>query len=368
MHNPSNANRKPCRPLQAGIVAALASSLLFGIAALAAGQTAGAPDADQQSPGATPELRLSQVKSEFQRPSGPVFPVDNQYSHAREQLGRTLFFDPRLSGSDWISCASCHNPGLGWSDGLPRAVGHGMQVLGRRTPTILNSAWASALFWDGRAETLEEQATGPIAAAGEMNLPLDEMSRKLKAIPGYQALFEKAYPGQPIGKEVVAKAIATFERTLVSKPASFDRWIAGDQAALSAQAKQGFQLFTGKAGCAKCHSGWRFTDDSFHDIGLAGTDRGRGALLEQIEVMQHAFKTPTLRNIARRPPYMHDGSLRTLEDVIDSYDRGGAVQRPSLSREIKPLQLAPQEKASLVSFLQSLNSDDRRVSVPQLPR
>jgi cytochrome c peroxidase len=304
----------------------------------------------------------------YARPASTPFPEDNAFTPEREALGRALFFDPRLSGSGWISCATCHNPGLSWGDGLPRAIGHGMQTLGRRTPTILNLAWGQAFFWDGRADTLEAQALGPIQAAGEMNLDLPTMVARIAAIDSYKALFARAYPGEPLAAETVAKAIATFERGIVSQPAPFDRWLAGDEDAISADAKRGFVVFNTKAACAKCHSGWRFTDDSFHDIGVAGEDVGRGALLADIPAVQHAFKTPTLRDADRRGPYMHDGSVASLDAVIDFYDRGGVVARESLSNDLKPLGLSGDEKRQLLAFMRTLTSPAHHVQVPSLPR
>ncbi len=206
-----------------------------------------------------------QARLKYVRPTEIPFPKSNQYTPARELLGRTLFFDPRLSGSKFISCATCHNPGFSWGDGLPLAIGHGMKQLGRRTPTILNLAWAELLFWDGRAESLEEQALGPIAAPGEMNQPLDKMIATVSSIRGYKPLFESAYPGEPANEKTVARAIATFERSVVSGQAPFDKWIAGDESAISEKAKHGFDLFNTKAACATCHSGWAFTDGGFHD-------------------------------------------------------------------------------------------------------
>jgi cytochrome c peroxidase len=287
---------------------------------------------------------------------------------ARIELGRTLFFDPRLSRANFISCATCHNPGFSWGDALPRAIGHGMKTLGRRTPTVLNIGWAEAFFWDGRAETLEQQALGPIAAAGEMNLPHDEMVKRLQSIAGYQPLFTAAFGDASVTKEKVATAIADFERTIVSADAPFDRWLAGERGAISTSAKRGFALFNGKADCAKCHAGWRFTDDSFHDIGALGDDVGRATLLPGLESMDHAFKTPTLRDVARRAPYMHDGSEGTLEQVIELYDKGGRVRRPGLATEVHPLQLTTQDKRDLFDFLLTLSSPPQPVSVPSLPR
>jgi cytochrome c peroxidase len=232
----------------------------------------------------------------------------------------------------------------------------------------LNLAWGEPLFWDGRAQSLEDQALGPIASPAEMNLPLDQMIARLKAIPGYQALFAKAYPNEPISEQTVSKALATFERTVVSGRAPFDHWVEGNEGAISAEAKRGFLLFNTKANCVQCHNDWRFTDDGFHDIGLSSKDLGRGQLFREIEVNQFAFKAPTLRNVDQRAPYMHDGSLRTLEAVLDFYDRGGEVKRPSLSPEIKALNLTALEKRDLLAFLKTLTSVDPPTEVPTLPQ
>ncbi len=312
-------------------------------------------------------VTLTELKAGFGRPASVPFPADNGYTKERELLGRTLFFDPRLSVSNFISCASCHNPGFSWGDGLPKGIGHGMTEVGRRTPTILNAAWSELLFWDGRAESLEAQALGPIEAPGEMNMPLDALLPKLGRIPGYRTLFEQAYPGEGISKNTLAKAIATFERTVVSGIAPFDDWVAGKEDAISDAAKRGFVLFAGKARCTACHGTWKFTDGSFHDVGLPSADLGRGQLLPQVTRMQHAFKTPTLRNVDQRGPYMHDGSVPTLRAVIELYDTGG-VARPSRSPEIKPLGLTEAEKDDLVAFLRTLTSRDAAVSIPALPR
>ena len=278
-----------------------------------------------------------------------------------------LFFDPRLSGSDSISCASCHNPSFSWGDGLATGFGHGMTRLGRRTPTVWNLAWADLLMWDGRFASLEEQALGPMGADVEMNQNLNEVVNELSAIPEYRTLFNVSFPGEGITLENVTKAIATFERTLVTSVASFDKWIAGDEDAISESAKRGFDLFNEKANCAACHSGWNFTDGGFHDIGLPDDDIGRGKVVPGVTVLQHAFKTPTLRNVALRGPYMHRGSLASQEAVIDHYD-DGFVKRDSLSADIKRLGLNDQEKTDLVAFLQTLTSNELAAQHPVLPR
>lgn len=314
-----------------------------------------------------PEPYRSYLES-YRRPKAIEFPDGNRFTRERELLGRTLFFDPRLSGSNFLSCATCHNPGLSWGDGLPRAMGDGMKVLGRRTPTILNLAWAGALFWDGRSETMEDQCLGPIRSPAEMNQSGAELVQELGSLQGYRELFERAYPGEGISEATVAKAISTFERTVVSGEAPFDRWVDGEDDAVSESAKRGFLLFNTKAACAECHSGWRFTDDSFYDVGLAGDDIGRGAAFPGVTLMQYAFKTPTLRDINRRYPYMHDGSEKTLEEVVELYDLGGRVKRPSLSSLIKPLGLAESEKRDLIAFLRTLTSPNEPIEIPAMPR
>lgn len=305
-------------------------------------------------------------KKEYVRPAEVPFPEDNPYTAAKADLGRTLFFDPRLSGSNYISCGTCHNPSFAWGDGLPKGIGHAMTVLGRRTPTILNLAWSEQLMWDGRFETLEEQALGPMSAPVEMNQQMEAIVAELQAIPEYKTLFKVSFGGEGITVPNIAKAIATFERTVVSGIAPFDRWIAGDEVAISESAKRGFDLFNNKANCVACHSGWNFTDDSFHDVGLPDTDIGRGKQLPDIEVMKHAFKVPTLRNSVERAPYMHDGSLRNLFSVVAHYN-DGFTKRPSLSSEIYKLNLSDAEQADIVAFLKTLSSQDAPVALPRLP-
>jgi cytochrome c peroxidase len=266
-----------------------------------------------------------------------------------------------------MSCATCHNPSLGWADGLRTAVGDGMQVLARATPSIVNSGFNRLQMWDGRFSSLEEQAWGPMLASAEMHGSQEDILVKLKAVPGYVAAFDKAYPGGDITKETVAKAIANFERTVVSRDSAFDRWGQGDESVLNASAKRGFEIFTGKANCIACHQGSNFTDQGFHNIGLKGnTDLGRYAKVP-IRVMRGAFKTPTVRDIALTAPYMHNGMYRTLEEVIDHYDRGGD-DKENLDPNIKPLGLSDQEKKDLVEFLKSLTGKQPTITVPRLPQ
>jgi cytochrome c peroxidase len=222
-------------------------------------------------------------------------------------------------------------------------------------------------MWDGRLATLEDQALGPIQSPGEMNMPLDKLMERLASIPEYKPLFDVAFPGEGIKAKTLAAAIATYERTVVSERAPFDAWIEGNEKAISEEAKRGFVLFNGKAQCSACHEGWNFTNDGFQDIGLPSADVGRGQFMPGVIKMKHAFKTPGLREIGRRSPYMHDGSIATLEQVVEHYDRGG-VDRPSRSDLMKPLGLTAQEKSELVAFLNTLSSPLTPTAVPVLPR
>jgi cytochrome c peroxidase len=303
----------------------------------------------------------------YRRPTTVPFPANNPITPEKVALGQALFFDPRLSGSGVIACATCHNPGLAWGDGLPKGIGHMGTRLDRHTPTILNVAYGEPYFWDGRAATLEEQAKGPMESGKEMNLQASDCVQRVRDIPGYAAAFQRVFPTQPISIDVIAAAIATFERTVISRNAPFDRWVNGETRAISPAALRGFVLFNGKANCAACHQGWRMTDDGFHDAGLPDRDRGRALIAPGIEQLEHAFKTPTLRNIDQRAPYMHDGSLATLGAVIDHYD-GGFVRRASLDGDMRPLGLTPDEKRDLLAFLATLTSVDAPITVNVLPQ
>jgi cytochrome c peroxidase len=307
------------------------------------------------------------LKALYRRPATIPFPKDNPYTPEKAALGKKLYFDTRISVSSAQSCGSCHSPSFGWGDGLAVGVGYGMQKLGRHSPTVVNAAWGGIFMWDGRLATLEEQALGPIQAAGEMNMPLDELMKRLGSIPDYKPLFVKVFAEEGMTPKTLAKAIATYERTVVSERAPFDAWIEGDEKAISEQAKRGFAMFNGKAQCAACHEGWNFTNDGFQDIGLPSPDLGRAQFVPGVIKMEHAFKTPGLREIARRAPYMHDGSLATLEQVVEHYDHGG-VDRPSRSDLMRPLGLTVQEKSDLVAFLQSLTCNLAPTAAPVLPR
>lgn len=307
-----------------------------------------------------------ELKSLYTRPETIPFPEDNSYSSVKATLGKMLFFDPRLSRAQNMNCASCHNPSFGWEVPLAKAVGAQAEPLRRHAPTILNMAWSDTLFWDGRAPSLEEQIKGPIQNPEEMNLPLSDVVVRLNKVEGYRYWFDKAFPEEGLTQDTILKAIATFERTIVSTEAPFDLWVKGDETAISESAKRGFDLFNGKAACIACHSGWNFTDNQFHDIGLRDMeDMGKYEISGAYNDM-YAFKTPGLRNITQRAPYMHDGSLHDLEGVINHYANGG-VRRSSISSLMRPFSLNDQEKTDLIAFLNTLTGPDMVVSLPKLP-
>lgn len=311
--------------------------------------------------GTTEDSRRASWRTEYQPPASIPFPDTNPYSAAKAELGRRLFFDPILSGDGTRACVSCHRPDLAWGDGRARAAALSGSDMDLRTPTILNVAWQDGpLGWDGKFRTLEAVSRLPITGVGNMNLKMTDAVDRLTANESYREAFAAAFGDPLVSSDRLEAALATFERLIVAGKAPFDRWIAGEENAISESAKRGFDLFNGRAGCSGCHSGWSFTDNSFHDIGTAsGNDIGRGRLMPSSVALRYAFKTPTLREVERRGPYMHDGSVLTLRAVIDLYDRGG-IERPSRARQIKPLHLSAEEKADLLAFLSTLTSEADR--------
>src|ERR1700745_181361 len=225
---------------------------------------------------------LDGMKAQYRRPASIPFPKDNPYTPEKAALGKKLYFDTRLSVTSAQSCASCHSPSYGWGDGLAVGVGHGMQKLGRHSPTVISAAWSDIFMWDARLPTLEAQALGPIQSAGEMNMPLDQLMQRLSSVPEYKPLFALAFPQEGMNEKTVDTANATYERTVVSEHAPFDAWVEGDEKAISEDAKRGFALFNGKAQCAACHEGWNFTNEGFQDIGFPRQGGGRGHDLPRV--------------------------------------------------------------------------------------
>jgi len=302
--------------------------------------------------------------SKWLRPDTVPAPKDNQITPERIELGKFLYFDTRLSRDNTVSCATCHNPSLGWSDGQPKAIGIEGRQGPRNSPTVINTAYQRHQFWDGRAKSLEEQALGPIQADVEMDMDLDKLVERLNGIKGYRDLFEKAYPGEGITKDTIAKAIATFERTVVSTEAPFDKYIKGDEKAISANAKKGFALFTGKGKCNNCHDGFNFTDGSFHNLGLGDGDIGRYKLKKRAAWF-HAFKTPTLRDVTLTGPYFHDGSVKTLEEATAICGNGGRFPNSkNLSPLIEDRGLTPKEIRLIVDFLKTLEGAPMNIEAP----
>jgi len=317
-------------------------------------------------PSKADDSALERLKQTYRRPTAIPFPDAAPYSPQMATLGKMLFFDPRLSGARNLSCASCHNPSFGYEVPIPGAIGAANTPQNRKAPTILNAAFTPVFFWDGRAKSLEDQAQGPLTNPIEMNGKFPEIVGRLKDVPEYRDWFAALFPNSGVTKENLLRAIATYERTIVTSAAPFDRWVEGDENALSASAKRGFALFTGKAGCSGCHFGWNFTDNQFHDIGFPDEDIGRGALEPKNPLAQHAFKTPGLRNLIYRAPFGHAGQEPDLESIIAFYESGG-VDRPSRSPLIKPFSLDDKEMGDLLSFLRSLTADKTETALPNLP-
>jgi cytochrome c peroxidase len=302
-------------------------------------------------------------------------PADNPLTEEKVSLGRRLFFERKLSADGTINCASCHAPERGFADPRRFSIGFRGRRGARQAPTIINRAFSRAQFWDGRAASLEEQALGPITNPIEMGNPkIEGVIARLERDPEYVAEFRRAFPeSERITAQNLARAIASFERTIMSGDSPYDRFIDGDRGALSAPAQRGYRLFIGKANCASCHLSFNFTDEIYHNLGTAFAqprpDLGRYAVT-RLEGHQGAFKTPTLREIASTAPYMNDGTLRTLEEVIDYYDRGGAPNE-WLSAKIKPLGLSAEEKRDLLEFLKSLSGEvtwyGKEVDIKQKP-
>lgn len=378
-------------------------TLLVGVG-LVAWWAAAAPVAPAAGQGRAPVQVPRGLPADFWE---ALIPEDNPLTPEKIALGRDLFFDKRLSADDSISCAVCHDPTLAFTDGKPVAEGIGGKRGARNTPTILNAMFHSEQFWDGRAATLEEQALQPVVNPLEMGMPsVEAVVNKLKGIPEYAARFQKVF-GRPITAADVARAIAAFERAQLSGDAPFDRFIAGDRQAISEAAQRGWRLFQGKARCLTCH-GFNptapfFTDFQYHNIGvgmrathnfeslartvqrlalqgkLTPQEIDRLALTEGFSELGRflttrqpkdlgAFKTPGLRDVALTAPYMHDGSLKTLREVIEFYNRGGEPN-PNLDGGIVPLDLSEQEIADLEAFLETLTGDAaQRAATPTAAR
>lgn len=313
------------------------------------------------------------------------YPQNNQYSKEKADLGKTLFYDPRLSQSNQIACASCHDPELAWTDNKTFSFGHDRQLGSRNAMSILNSAHATTLFWDGRAKSLENQASMPVRDTKEMNEHLDLAVDKIAKIKGYEVLFEKAFGSKTINALNITKAIATFERTIKSGSTKFDQFIDGKSEVYSDSEVNGLNLFRTKARCINCHNTGYFSDNKFENDGtsLLGTpqqDLGRYNVTKKLEDLGK-FRVPTLREVARTGPWMHNGAFTPLRDVLTFYNAGnpeiknkdivtinGIKYKSPKSKKLQPLNLTKDEIEDLEAFLETLSSRPQRISVPVLPK
>ncbi len=322
--------------------------------------------------------------------SVPV-PESNPQTPEKIELGKRLFFDRRLSGDGTMSCATCHNPELAFTDGLEVSLSYPTTRNWRNAPTLINVAFSKYLFWDGRARSLEDQALFPMMSAFEMNQNLDFLEEELRSVPEYVEAFRRVFGGD-ITRERIAMAIAAFERTLVSRNAPIDRFLNGDKTALSEKARKGYEIFTGKGRCAECHYGVNMNDDKFYALGVPENeeqekdprvsatrrfvakvyhyedyinlkeDPGRYLITKDPKDWK-AFKTPTLREVYRTAPYMHNGAFKTLDEVIEFFNRGGGPG----NKVLKPLNLTEEERQYLKAFLEeALQGEEIVIKYPEI--
>lgn len=312
----------------------------------------------------------------------PEFPENNPYTVEKAELGKVLFFDPRLSKSGQISCANCHDPELNWGDARRVSYGEGRLQGNRNAPSLVNIAFSKVFFWDGRAETLEDQASFPIKDAKEMNFHIDLATKRLNKIKGYKPYFKKAFGKEKLTQEEILKAIATFERTLISSKSKFDRFIEGDSTQLTNRQVEGLHLFRTKARCINCHNTANFADNKFHNVGLTYygreyEDLGRYNVTGKAENVGE-FKTQSLRGATQNAPYMHNGLFPNLRGVLNIYNAGMPQPKrkenqlndtlfPTTSKLIKKLNLSKSEMDALEDFIGSLSAGAYRMRPPVMP-
>lgn len=313
----------------------------------------------------------------------PEFPEDNPYTEEKAALGKVLFFDPRLSKSGQISCANCHDPELNWGDARRVSYGEGRLQGNRNSPSLMNIAYAKVFFWDGRAATLEDQASFPIKDAKEMNFHIDLATKRLNKIKGYKPYFKKAFGKEKVTQTDILKAIATFERTLISPKSKFDKFIAGDSTQLTDKQVEGLHLFRTKARCINCHNTANFSDNKFHNIGLTYygreyEDLGRYNVTGKAENVGE-FKTQSLRGAAQNAPYMHNGLFPNLRGILNIYNAGMPHPKrkanqvndtlfPKTSKLIKKLNLNESELQALEAFINSLSTGAYKMRPPEMPQ
>ncbi|NQX86722.1 MAG: cytochrome-c peroxidase [Flavobacteriaceae bacterium] len=314
-----------------------------------------------------------------------IYPENNPYSKAKKQLGKFLFFDARLSATGQIACASCHNPELAWTDNITRSFGHNRQTNNRNSMTIKNVGYAKTLFWSGRSNSLEHQAAFPIADSIEMNTPHHIAVKNISIIKDYKPLFKAAFGTDFINLDRILKAIATFERSLVSRNSKFDYFIKGNTELFTDEEVMGLHLFRTKARCINCHNTPYFSDNQFHNDGqtLFGSkheDLGRYYFTKNIEDVGK-FKTPTLREVGKTGPWMHHGHFPSLLDVVQFYNLGNPapIQKrylgtprdslvPKTSPLLKRLELSKEEINSIIAFLETLSTPTKRINLIKMPK
>jgi cytochrome c peroxidase len=315
------------------------------------------------------------------RELGPLpavtYPPDNPYSKARAALGKRLFFDPVLSGSNQIACATCHDPELGWGDGRRTSFGHDRQLGTRNAPTLLNAGHWETFFWDGRAATLEEQALFPIQDPIEMNQDLASLPAELSTDSTYRQSFQEAFGSPEVTVERIAQALATFERGIRSRKSRFDRFMEGNYSALNDDEIAGLHLFRTKAKCINCHNGPFLTDQQFHNngqshFGRPGEDLGLFNITGD-SLDMGKFRTPSLRDVVFTGPYLHHGNIVELDEVLFMYDQGmpqiipkrlDGTRQPAHSPILQPLGLTETERNQLKAFLHALSTRPRSVALP----
>ena len=287
------------------------------------------------------------------------WPEDNPYSPARAELGKILFFDGRLSSNGIVSCAFCHEPNHAFAGSTAFSKGVNGKEGVRHAQTLINRAWGKSEFWDGRSPTLEAQIIVPVTNPDEMGMTADRVVQTVQGIKGYAPLFAAAFGDSTINFDRISKAIANFERTIVSGNSAYDRYLAGDKSALTKQQKDGLDFFNRKGECAECHTGPNFTTEKFTNLGIGmdmvNPDPGREVVTKKRGDFGK-FKIPTLRDLAHRAPYMHDGRFKTLGEVLDLYAKGG-LPNPHLDTRLTPFYLDEQTKRDLLAFLDSLNGE-----------
>ncbi len=331
-----------------------------------------------------PKPLLDNAAKKGFRDIGPLdsmpYPADNKPSAEKRDLGKMLFFDPRLSASGQIACGSCHEPQLGWGDGKRVSNGHDRKTGRRNAMTLLNVGHYETFFWDGRAHSLEDQARFPVQDHVEMNMNVTEMEKKVKQFKGYEPMFQQAFGSSEITLEKIFKAIATFERSIVSGSSRFDLFVQGKPDALKDEEVLGLHLYRTKAGCINCHNTPFFSDNKFHNdgqtlFGSVNEDLGKYLITKNKDDVGK-FKTPTLREVANTGPWMHHGNFPTLKDVIFFYDKGNPspIQKkyqgerdsllPKTDPMLRKLNLNNREVDALVAFLQAITTTPRRMNTP----